>query len=96
MINFCPIDAISKLAPLMPDYINYTTKDIATAAMVVTVKHSIRWLPDKYQENKGRIEKLRMLYSRWIQTLFSQYSISKDLAKSLIKKIKIFLDRVCE
>mmetsp|Transcript_31040 Transcript_31040/g.35453 ORF Transcript_31040/g.35453 Transcript_31040/m.35453 type:complete len:114 (+) Transcript_31040:1099-1440(+) len=36
------IDAISKLCPLMPDYINYKTKDISISALVVSIKHSLK------------------------------------------------------
>lgn len=90
------IDAISKLSPLMPEYINFKTKEISTAALVVSIKHSLKWLPEEMQRDRKKMDHLRMLYSKWIQSLFTSYNIDKDLIKTLIKKIKVFLDRVCE
>lgn len=90
------IDAISKLAPLIPEYINYKTKEIATAALVVSIKHSLKCLPEEMQRDRKKLDQVRLLYSKWIQNLFNSYNIDKEYIKVLIKKLKIFLDRVCE
>mmetsp|Transcript_13564 Transcript_13564/g.15213 ORF Transcript_13564/g.15213 Transcript_13564/m.15213 type:complete len:162 (-) Transcript_13564:50-535(-) len=88
------IDAISKLAPLIPEFISFKTKDISTAAMVVTIKHSLKCLPNNIQKDKPKFEKLKLLFSKWIQSLFFQYGVNKEVVKDLIQKIKVFLDRV--
>ena len=90
------IDAISKLCPLIPEFINYRTKEISTAALIVSIKHSLKWLPEDMQRDTKKMSQIRMLYSKWIQTLFISYNIDKEYIKSIIKRLKIFLDRVCE
>lgn len=89
------IDAIAKLWPLIPEFINYKCKELATAALVVSIKHSLKCLPEEMQKERKKIDQIRMLYSKWIQSLFISYNIDKESIKSLVKKIKVFLDRVC-
>ena len=90
------IDAISKLCPLIPEYINFRTKEISTAALIVSIKHSLKCLPEDLQRDTKKMSQVRMLYSKWIQSLFLSYNIDKEYIKNIIKKIKVFLDRVWE
>ena len=80
----------------MPEYINYRGADLATASLVVSIKHSLKCLPERMLQDTTRIENLRLIYSKWISIVYSSYEINKDLIKVLIKKIGVFLERVCQ
>ena len=88
------IDAISKLAPLSSEYIDFKTKELATASLVLAIKYWIKGLVGN-PENK-KLDYLRSLYSTWVKSLFSTHNISKEVVQPLIKKLQVFLDRVCQ
>lgn len=90
------IDAISKLCPLIPEYINFWCSDLATAALVVSIKHSLKWLPEEMIADSKKMSHLKLIYSKWIQSVFTSYDINKDMIKILIKKLGVFLERVCQ
>lgn len=71
------IDSVAKLSPLVPQYIEFNSVEVSSAALMIALKHSVKTIMNEGECNRDDITKLKSLYSRWTALTFKNYHISK-------------------
>lgn len=72
------IDSVAKLAPLVPCYIEFNSAEVASAALMIAIKHSIKTILNEGDCDQEEVNRLKLLYSRWTASLFKKYYLSKS------------------
>ncbi|CAI2383183.1 unnamed protein product [Moneuplotes crassus] len=90
------IDSVAKLSPLVPCYIEYNCAEVASAALMISIKHSVKTILNEGDAQREDVNKLKALYSRWTASLFKHYCISKSRISEFCEYLDDFLNKVCE
>ncbi|CAI2382502.1 unnamed protein product [Moneuplotes crassus] len=90
------VDDIGKMSPLVPEYINYDSGEIATAIFLVTINYSSKLLCSKFEQNKKEINELRDKYIRVFKVLYMKYKMDKQRINSFAILLNEVLIRVNE
>lgn len=111
------IDSVSKLSPLVPQYIHYNCAEIATASVsiyelifkeislnklplnfliqiIISLKHSLKSLQTETKCEKGDIEVMKTMYTKWVQSVYTKYKIDKVKILQFTVYLKDFLTKV--
>lgn len=90
------VDDIGKMSPLVPEYIEYDSGEIATAIFLVTINYSSKLVISKFQEEKERICELRDMYIRVFKLTYMKYKMNKERINSFAILLNEVLIRVNE
>ncbi|CAI2378498.1 unnamed protein product [Moneuplotes crassus] len=90
------IYSITKLSPLVPSYIEYNSAEVASAALTLSIKHSVKTILNEGECNRADVEKLKALYSRWTSALLKKNQLSKDRVAEFCVLLEVFLTKVSE
>ena len=90
------IDSVSKLAPLVPHYIDYSWDEIGSASLLMAIRHSIKSLVQEANWDKADMELLKGLYSKWTNSVFKKYRVNRSKIADFWDYLQEFLSKVCE
>ena len=88
------IDSVSKLSPLVPWYLDYTSAEIGAASLVIAIKHSLKTLKTEAKGDNNDLDILKELYNKWTQSIFTSYNIDIEKILQFTVYLKEFLAKV--
>ena len=84
------VDDIGKMSPLVPEFIYFSSAEIATAVFLVTINYAAKLLCSKFETDKPKICDLRDMYIRVFKITYMKYQMDKQR----INKFAITLNEV--
>lgn len=84
------LDDIGKMSPLVPEFITFTSGEIATAILLVTINYASKLLCAKFEAERDKVWEFRDMYIRVIKLTYMRY----QLEKQRINKFAIMLNDV--
>jgi len=90
------IESVAKLAPLVPVFITFTSAEIASASIIVSIKHALKNMEQELSCSATESTTLKRLYSKWSHSIFTRYGIDKGRITGFAKYLKDFLSKVCD